>query len=153
MEAGRLWPGVAATPDMVMLEIRRIDERLTCRAGLLRIDADLLKELIEARDELARLRGSAPTQAKATREKSSLVLNMEAHLLFAGYCEQEAARLNEKKRLLEAGAFHDLEAEKDRQWRERNEAAAERAIVREGESVERWQREARAEQPRQASLL
>lgn len=121
--SGAAWPGALPTLDMVMWEIRKLGERLTCFSGIQKIDADLLRELAEHKQTPAR----KPFPTVSERQKSTFVQMAEAQLLFGSYCDKEAERLAVKADQMQRG---ELDVAADDEWRRRNDVIGRQALDR-----------------------
>lgn len=124
IETAASWPGSAPTLDAVMHELRRIDERLRCVGAMFKIDAGLMRELADHRQDPVR----NPHPVIEPKQRSAFVRRAEALLVFGGYCEKERQRLAEKAHHLAQGT---LDVERDNEWRISNERIAESAIAME----------------------
>lgn len=115
------WPGSQPTLDSVMVELRRIEERLLHHGETWKADAEFIRNLAEHNGNPA----INPRPEMTPKLRSAFIRQAEAHLVFSAYCEKERQRLAEKSFHLENGT---LDAEKDAQWRRDNERIAERAV-------------------------
>ena len=115
-----------ADKGIIDFGLRNEVETIRARQGIVRIDMDLLRELIELRE--FRDKHPLPTSgARPAKAKSDVVRVLEAHAIFGEYLDREASLLDRKLQALEAGSYGEI-AEADTDERERNEAIGRRAV-------------------------
>jgi hypothetical protein len=112
--------------DIISPGLRNEIEGIRARQSIVRIDMDLLRELIELR-EFREKHPLPPAAGPDAKPKSNVVRVLEAHAVFGEYLDREAARLERKLQALDAGTF-DAIAQTDADERARNDVIGRRAV-------------------------
>ena len=112
-------------------DLKRMVRDFECRAALYQQDISWIDRALAAEAKLA---GQSSAVVERARVKHPAIIAAEAYALFGGFLEQEFARLSEKRRLIEVGAFDDVAATADAGWLQQNQGLGLRAVERENDA-------------------